>query len=116
MRIMSQTDSKLFLCGRSLLMDVVQTESLCPLCGRLLAEPMNRHHLLPLSKGGKGTPTLLMHKICHSKIHAVLTEKELMAHYNTIEKLQGQEEIAKFIKWVSKKPPEFYDGSIKKKR
>lgn len=88
----------------------------CPLCGRPLAEPMNRHHLLPLSKGGKGTPTLMMHKICHSKVHAVLNERELMTHYNTIERLQGHEEIAKFIKWVSKKPPEFYDGSAKMKR
>lgn len=88
----------------------------CPLCGRPLAEPMNRHHLVPLSKGGKGIPTLMMHKICHVKIHAVLTERELMTHYNTIERLQEQEEIAKFIKWVQKKPAEFYDGSAKMKR
>ena len=77
---------------------------------------MNRHHLIPASRGGKGLPTLTMHKICHSKIHAVLTEKELERYYHTIERLQAQEEIAKFIKWVSKKPPEFYDGSVKMKR
>ncbi len=88
----------------------------CPLCGRSLAEPMNRHHLMPLSKGGKGTPTLIMHKICHGKVHAVLSEKELMNYYHTVERLQEQEEIAKFIKWVRKKPPEFYDGSVRMKR
>ena len=93
-----------------------ETEDKCPLCGRPLAEPTNRHHLIPMSRGGKGTPTLTMHKICHSKIHAVLNEKELERDYNTIEKLQAQEELAKFIKWVSKKPPEFYDGSVKMKR
>jgi len=97
-------------------MEIQPTESACPLCGRPLAEPMNRHHLVPLSKGGKGTPTLMMHKICHSKIHAVLSERELLTHYNTVERLQAHEEIAKFIKWVQKKPPEFYDGSIKMKR
>lgn len=91
-------------------------EELCPLCGRPLAEPMNRHHLIPISKGGRGTPTIVMHKICHNKIHAVLTEKELRDYYHTIDRLQHQEEIAKFIKWVSKKPPEFYDGSVKMKR
>lgn len=91
-------------------------EDLCPLCKRPLAEPSNRHHLVPLSKGGKGTDTLIMHKICHTKIHSVLTETELKTYYHTIERLQEQEEIAKFIKWVSKKPPEFYDGSVKKKR
>jgi 5-methylcytosine-specific restriction endonuclease McrA len=92
------------------------TETLCPLCGRLLAEPCNRHHLVPLSKGGKGTTTVLMHTICHNKIHAVLTEAELKRFYHTIERLQQQEEIAKFIKWVKNKPPEFYDSRVKKKR
>jgi 5-methylcytosine-specific restriction endonuclease McrA len=92
------------------------TAPLCPLCGRPLAEPSNRHHLIPLSKGGKGTDTLMMHKICHTKIHSVLTETELKNYYYTIERLQGQEELEKFIKWISKKPPEFYDGSVKKKR
>lgn len=90
--------------------------NICPLCGRELAEPMNRHHLTPISRGGRGTTTVIMHKICHSKVHAVLTEKELANQYNNIEALQEQEEIAKFIKWVSKKPPEFYDGSVKMKR
>ena len=88
----------------------------CPLCNRLLAEPMNRHHLIPPSKGGKGTPTVMMHKICQAKIHAVFTETEQKSFYHTIDRIQGQDEIAKFIKWVSKKPLEFYDGSIKAKR
>ena len=77
---------------------------------------MNRHHLIPISKGGRGTPTIVLHKICHNKIHAVLTEKELRDYYHTIDRLQHQEEIAKFIKWVQKKPPEFYDASVKMKR
>ena len=77
---------------------------------------MNRHHLIPLSKGGKGTETLIMHKICHGKVHAVLSERELRDYYNTIERLREQEEIAKFIKWVQKKEPEFYDGSVSAKK
>lgn len=91
-------------------------DEICPLCGRLLAEPCNRHHLLPLSKGGKGTTTIMLHKICHDKIHSVLTEMELKRHYHTIERLQQQEEIAKFIRWVQNKPPQFYDRSVKQKR
>jgi hypothetical protein len=88
----------------------------CPLCDRLLAEPIIRHHLIPPSKGGKGTPTVGMHKICQNKIVAVLTEMEQKTFYHTIERLRGHDEIAKFIKWVAKKPPEFYDGSVKMKR
>ncbi|MBS1644016.1 MAG: HNH endonuclease [Bacteroidetes bacterium] len=91
-------------------------EQICPLCERPLAEPMNRHHLIPLSKGGKGTETVMMHKICQGKVHAVFTERELSLHYNTVDALKGHDEIAKFIKWIKKKPPEFYDGSMKMKK
>ena len=91
------------------------SENICPLCGRDLAQPSNRHHLLPKSKGGKNTPTILLHKICHDKIHAVFTEMELKKHYNIIEKLQQHEEMAKFIKWVRNKEPQFYDKSVKLK-
>jgi hypothetical protein len=87
----------------------------CPLCNRELAEPIVRHHLIPLSKGGKDSPTVPMHKICQAKVHAVFTETELKSYYNTVDRLQEHEEISKFIKWVSKKEPEFFDNSIKKK-
>lgn len=91
-------------------------EPLCPLCSRPLAEPANKHHLVPVSRGGRHTPTVTMHKICHDKIHAVLTEKELKRYYHTIERLLEHEEIARFVKWLQRKPPEFYDGSVKQKR
>jgi len=95
-------------------MEIV-AENICPLCGRNLAAPFNKHHLIPVSKGGKNTPTVLLHKICHDKIHAVFKEVELKKQYNTIEKLQQHEEIARFIKWVRNKEPEFYDKSVKTK-
>ncbi len=87
----------------------------CPLCNRELAEPTVRHHLLPPSKGGRDTPTIVMHKICQNKVHAVFTETEQKNYYHTIERIREHEEVAKFIKWVSRKDPEFYDGSVKKK-
>ena len=88
----------------------------CALCSRDLAQPYNKHHLLPLSEGGKGTTTILLHKICHDKIHAVFSEKELKRHYHTIERLQQHEAMDKFIKWIRKKEPQFYDASVKMKR
>ena len=92
------------------------TETICALCGRDLAEPCNRHHLIPLSKGGRNTPTILLHKICHDKIHAVFTEMELKRFYHTMERIQQHEEMAKFIKWIEKKDVNFYDSSVKMKR
>ena len=69
-----------------------------------------------MSKGGKGTPTIMLHKICHDKIHAVFTEAELKRFYHTIDRLQRHEAIAKFIQWVAKKEPHFYDASVKMKK
>lgn len=66
---------------------------------------------MPISKGGAHTPTVLLHKICHNKIHSVITEAELLRYYNTIPRLKQHPEIDKFITWIANKPPDFYDGS-----
>jgi hypothetical protein len=79
----------------------------CPLCGRPLVPgpSVNRHHLVPRTY--KGQDTVELHRICHSKIHSVLTEKELRYHYHTIERLRQHPEIGRFIRWVARKPPTF---------
>ncbi len=85
---------------------------LCPLCGRPMVPgpTSDEHHLVPKSR--KGRDKFLVHRVCHTKIHATLTEKELADHYNTWEALRAQPEIAAFISWVRKKPPEFIDRNI----
>lgn len=82
-------------------------EYLCPLCTRPLGNVWDRHHLIPKSR--KGTEVISIHKICHDKIHSVFTEKELDDYYHTIPRLKESEHIIKFIKWVSKKDPDFYE-------
>ena len=91
-------------------------DEFCPLCTRPLAGPCNRHHLLPISEGGAGTTTVWMHKICHDKIHAVFTEKELKRYYHTVDRLRESEEIRRFLEWIVRKEPEYYDRTVRKKR
>jgi hypothetical protein len=86
----------------------------CPLCKRELGNDFNKHHLIP--KTFKGTEIIEIHRICHRKIHSVFTERELLNTYHTIEALLSHEEIQKFVKWVEKKDPDFYDGSVDHKR
>lgn len=79
----------------------------CPLCGRPLGtENIDRHHLIP--KTFKGKEQFELHKICHRKIHSVLTERELLHHYHTWEALRSHPDIKAFIAWVARKPPGFY--------
>ncbi len=81
----------------------------CPLCGRTMIEgpSVNRHHLVPASRGGRETEFL--HRVCHDKIHHTFTEKQLEAEFNTVDRLLEHEEIQKFVNWVKKKDPEFFD-------
>ncbi len=96
--------------------DIPQPDIRCQFCSRELGGIVNRHHLVPISKGGAGTPTIPMHKICHDKIHSLLSEKELRDKYYSIELLHGHPDLQEFIQWVSKKPPEFYVKTKGKKR
>jgi hypothetical protein len=39
---------------------------------------------------------------CHHHIHALFTEKELGRHLNTLAALSSNEEMTKFVGWVSR--------------
>lgn len=88
-----------------------ETTNKCPICKRELipGKSIDEHHLIP--KTFKGKETILMHKICHQKLHATFTEREMYQFYNTIEALLSHPEIQKFVKWVRKKHPEYYDSN-----
>lgn len=87
---------------------------LCPLCSRPIGDVWDKHHLIPKSR--KGKDVVIIHRICHNKIHSVFTEKELEQHYHTIERLLEHEDIQKFVKWVSKKDPNFYERTKQAQR
>ncbi|MEM8837638.1 MAG: HNH endonuclease [Pseudomonadota bacterium] len=93
-------------------------DPICPLCLRPIPKEAKQslHHLVPKLKGGRGGPTVLLHQICHNEIHSVLTEAELARDYNTPERLRDHPHLAKFVKWISKKPPTFHARSQKSLR
>jgi hypothetical protein len=80
---------------------------ICPLCERELGASTDYHHLIPATF--KGKETIALHRICHTKLHSIYTEREMLRYYHTVERLKENEEIKKFIKWVKKKYPDFYD-------
>ena len=85
-------------------------DPICPICCRPIPPEAKQslHHLIPKLRGGKGGPTVLVHQICHNEIHATFTEAELARSYNTPEALRSHPRIAKFVAWVSKRPPTFH--------
>lgn len=90
-------------------------DDICPLCGRIIPpEQKDAHHLIPKMKGGRETQ--FMHRICHRQIHALFSESELAQHYFTVDALLAHPEIQKFVAWVKRKPPGFYDRSRRSKQ
>jgi hypothetical protein len=88
----------------------LRESTLCGICGRELGNiNIDKHHLIP--KTFKGKETVLLHRICHRKIHASITERELANVYNTVDLICTHPEIDKFVKWVANKPPDYYSGS-----
>lgn len=81
---------------------------ICLVCGRPLGSTgISKHHIVPKSRGGK--EVIELHNICHEKLHRTFTNKELESIIFTA--VLEHEEIQKFIKWVAKKPIDYYSGS-----
>lgn len=78
----------------------------CWLCARPLAERVEWHHPVPKSK--KGRETVPVHPICHRTIHANFTNAELARMGDDVEELRNFPALAKFLKWIANKPPDFH--------
>jgi hypothetical protein len=85
-------------------------DPICALCRRPIPPGARQslHHLVPKLRGGKGGETVLLHQICHNEIHAALSETEIARNYATPEALRAHPRIARFLRWVEKKPPAFH--------
>lgn len=63
------------------------------------------HHLTPKELGGTFLPTARLCQPCHKQIHALYTNEELAARLPTLEALQLDDQIARYLKWIRKHPP-----------
>ena len=79
----------------------------CPLCGRpLIPGPsIDEHHLTPRSQGGKDKH--VVHPVCHRTTPQTRSDQQLARRCARWEALAAHPDIAAFITWVRKRPPEF---------
>ena len=80
-------------------------EARCALCDREFGEKIEKHHVIPKSRGGK--ETVQLHPICHRKIHRRFTNREL-EQLGSLDPVVVDEEMVRFIKWLKNKPANFY--------
>lgn len=79
----------------------------CALCGRYVPRALiTLHHLLPKEEGGEAEHRLPFCKPCHKQVHAVLSNKQLAANYDAIEKLRDAPALATFLTWIRRQRPD----------
>lgn len=78
-------------------------EGKCELCHRQDIV-LTKHHLLPREEGGKEEHIANICEDCHKHIHALYTNKELAVRLDSIEALQADEKISKYLKFIRKQP------------
>ena len=80
----------------------------CELCDRN-HESLTVHHLVPRQavkrKKADPGPTVDICSACHRQIHTLFTNQQLAKSFNTLEKLQSEQRMQKFLSWVRKQDP-----------
>ena len=100
--------------GRGTARSAVEGLPTCFLCARPLGRRIEHHHIVPKSRGGRDTAPIP--PICHRKIHAVLTNKDLERAHADPAALRSHPEIATFLTWIQDKPPDFHAPTRRRKR
>lgn len=83
----------------------MEEEYTCELCRRVGIPKITEHHLTPREVGGASMPVALLCEACHKQIHALYTNKELAMRLNTIQSLEHDERISKYLRYIRKQPP-----------
>lgn len=94
----------------------------CELCGRRVSV-LTRHHLVPRMHHKKRRVLrefdrdelhhgiVLLCRSCHDFLHENFTEKTLEQELNTLAALAAHPAVARFVKWIARKPADFHSGS-----
>ena len=86
----------------------------CKICLRDIK--LTRHHLIPVSRHKNKKikskfskdelkKTIEICRECHNQIHVLISEKEMAAEYNTLEKILSHQEVLKFTEWIRDRNP-----------
>lgn len=82
----------------------MNNEYICELCKREGVPKVTEHHLVPREEGGKDGDVAWLCESCHKQVHALYTNKELAIRLNTLDSLENDEKIIKYLKYIRKQP------------
>ena len=77
----------------------------CELCKRIGVPKVTEHHLVTREEGGNYGEVAWLCENCHKQIHALYTNRELAIRLNTLDSLENDDKISKYLKYIRKQPP-----------
>ena len=77
-------------------------ENICQLCKCEGIIKITEHQLVPKQVGGAKLPVALLCQDCHKQIHALYTNKELAMRLNTLQALEKDERVARYLRYIKK--------------
>jgi 5-methylcytosine-specific restriction endonuclease McrA len=86
----------------------------CALCSRPIGAKVEWHHAIPKSQGGQDT--VPVHPICHRAIHAAVSNADLARTGGDMTEVRHDPALARFVKWVADKPPDFHAPTRRSRR
>jgi len=69
----------------------------------------------PCAKSRGGRAVVPLHPICHRTIHARFTNAQLARLPSDPDALLADEAIARFVRWVADKPPDFHAPTARRR-
>lgn len=85
-------------------MITMENKYTCELCKREGVPKVTEHHLVPREEGGKDGEVAWLCENCHKQIHALYTNKELAVRLSTLNRLENDDNIIKYLKYIRKQP------------
>ena len=77
----------------------------CALCRRAIPaeriddpQAVQEHHLRPEERAT--SPTVTLCRPCHDQVHAVFTNAELRAEYDTVAALRDADRLSEYVEWI----------------
>jgi 5-methylcytosine-specific restriction endonuclease McrA len=75
----------------------------CALCRRSFppvddTRAFQRHHLRPEER--ETSPVVTLCRPCHDQVHALFTNEELRADFDTVEALQDADRLQGYLQWI----------------
>lgn len=84
------------------MINLIEENNICDLCKRKVPK-LTKHHLIPMKKE-KSKEVISLCVPCHKQLHALYSNYELSYRLNSLSRINAEEKIKRYLKFIRTKP------------